>query len=124
MRCGVRLLWIIQELVEDALKDGGEFRLLFHGRLGLFDVCYDAVAEPMEGMDVRCGEVARKPIHYLSSRRAVERQHQDLVRGNALIANEVGDLPNDDRGLARSRAREDRGRGSHPRPWRRPRPVR
>ena len=63
----------------------------------------------MEGTDVRCGEVARKPIRYLGSRLAVERQHQDLVWGNALVANEVDDLPNDDRGLASSRAREHKG---------------
>ena len=110
--CSVRLLRIIQEFVEDISKSAGQFRLpdeLRHGRLGLFDVSYDAVAEPMEGTDVRCGEVARKPIRYLGSRLAVERQHQDLVWGNALIPNEVDDFPNDDRGLSRSCAREHKG---------------
>ena len=110
--CRVRLLRIIQELVENFLDGTGQFRLSRkprHGRPGLFGVGYDAPAKPMEGMDVRCGEVARKPIRYLGSRLAVERQHQDLVRGNALIANEVDDFPNDDRGLSRSCAREHEG---------------
>ena len=92
--CGVGLLWIIQELVEDILNGTGQFRLAtnpmveeaignvgavpkepHHGRLGPFDIGYDAAPEPMEGMHVCCGEVARKPPRYLVGRLAVERQH-------------------------------------------------
>ena len=57
-----------------------------------FDLGNDTASETMEGTDVRFGELARKPIRYLGYRLAVERQHQDVVRGHALVANEVSDL--------------------------------
>ena len=57
-----------------------------------------------------CREVAFEPSSYLVGRLAVERQNQNLVRGYVLTADEVGELPDDDRGLARSRPSEHKGR--------------
>ena len=55
----------------------------------------------------------RSPLSRLrisSAALRVECQHQYVAWGNALVANEVGDLPDDGRGLARSRARKHEGR--------------
>ena len=43
-------------------------------------------------------------------RLSVERDDQDLARGDALVPDQMGDLPDYDRGLARSGACEDKRR--------------
>ena len=109
----VRFLRVIQELLEDILKGAGQFVLsneLRYCGLGSFDVCYDAAAEPMEryGRALWRGlPVSRSDISAAAF--LVERQHQDFVRRNALVAHEVGNFPNDDRGLSRSRSRHHEG---------------
>ena len=59
---------------------------------------------------MRRREIAFEPSSYLVGRLAVERQDENLVRGYVLVADEVGDLPDDHRGLARARSSEHKGR--------------
>ena len=59
---------------------------------------------------MRSGEVVRQAFADLLGGLAIEGEHEDLVRRDALVAHEVGDLRGDHRRLARARTRQHQRR--------------